>query len=316
MSAGAKELDHDALLYGSESEFVDALEPFVRDGLADDDAVMAVTTEANIAALRDALGPDAARVAFVRSEDWYQHPARTIAAYHGVLEECLSTGADHVRVIGEVRFGDREEQQREWIRYEAALNHAFADERAWIVCPYDVRALPAWIVGHAARTHSHLMRHGQRAASADYTDPRRTLAYLASPAPRLATPPLAELEVEEDLRPARRALRRFAGSIGMARKDAEQLALAVNEALTNALTHGEPPVRLRVYQDRRSLVCEVEDAGAAMTDLLAGYAPPGVASPPEHGMGLWLARQLCDHVAVHPGSDRTTIRLSKGLDDG
>lgn len=315
MTSAAPALRHDALLYSGEAEFVDALAPFARDGLSAGEAVIAVTSEANVAALRDALGAEASRVVFVDSAQWYRHPARTIAGYHDTLNECLAAGAEQVRVIGEVAFGEREDQQREWLRYEAALNHAFVHEAAWIVCPYDVRALPTWVVGHAGRTHPHLLRRGERTPSGDYTDPQHTLAYLASPNPPPARSPVAELTVDGSLLAVRQAVRRLCREIDMSHWDVEQLALAVNEAVTNALTHGEPPVRVRVYQEQQALVCEVEDAGAAMTDLLAGYSPPKAACEPESGMGLWLARQLCDHVAVLTDADRTTIRLSKSLGD-
>jgi anti-sigma regulatory factor (Ser/Thr protein kinase) len=48
-----------------------------------------------------------------------------------------------------------------------------------------------------------------------------------------------------------------------------------------------------------------------MTDPLAGYMPPG--DRPEGGMGLWLARQLCDRVEVLATDDPTVVRMTMQL---
>jgi hypothetical protein len=155
-------LRHDALLYASDREFVDTLVPFVRDGLDGDEPVITVTTPGNIGLLRRALGADASQVTFVDAADWYRHPPRTIADYHRTVDEHLAGGSARVRVIGEVRFGETEKQQAEWVRYEAALNHAFAASPAWIVCPYDLRVLPAPVLRYAPQTHRHVLHDGPR----------------------------------------------------------------------------------------------------------------------------------------------------------
>ena len=135
-------LAHDAMFYGSDREFAAALTPFVRDGLAGGDAVVAAVTVANAGVLRDALGPDAAAVTFIDRDQWYQRPASTVAGWHGLVQDATSRGHRHVRLIGEVGFGV-EERHPTWTRYESAVNRVFADAPAWIVCPYDSRALPA-----------------------------------------------------------------------------------------------------------------------------------------------------------------------------
>jgi anti-sigma regulatory factor (Ser/Thr protein kinase) len=302
-------LCHDALLYRTDAEFVDALEPFIRDGLDRGERVVAVTGETNIDLLREALGADATRVSFVDAVDWYRHPARTIAGYGQVLDD-RAAGDSPVRVIGEVQFGDTGREQHAWVRYEAALNHVFASDRAWIVCPYDVRALPSWVIDQAGATHRNLIRDGQRLPSATYTDPQHLFS--RSPA-RLPRPGdlVAAFSVDGDLAGLRASVREVAVGTGMRGVASDQLTIAVNEAVTNALRHGQPPVFLRLYRDGDVLVAEVEDAGGGMTDLLSGFVPPRTGDEPQNGMGMWLINQLCDHMDLAAGEGRTVVRLSK-----
>lgn len=62
MQNGARKsfrLEHDAFLYASDEEFVTALAPFLREGLARGEPAVAITTPDNLALLRDGLGADA-----------------------------------------------------------------------------------------------------------------------------------------------------------------------------------------------------------------------------------------------------------------
>src|SRR3982751_3750104 len=104
----SRTLAHDAMFYDSDREFASALTPFVRDGLAGDDAVVAAVTVANAGVLRDALGEDASAVSFIDRDEWYQRPASTVAGWQRLLLEANGRGHRHVRLIGEVGFGAAE----------------------------------------------------------------------------------------------------------------------------------------------------------------------------------------------------------------
>lgn len=311
-TTAAHAFEHDAFFYSSEREFVDTLEPFVRHGLAADEAVVAVTTPTNVAQLQHRLGGAAERVTFVDADEWYRSSGRTIANYHRALEERFAAGAPRVRVIGEVKFGETEAEQRDWVRYEAALNHVFAAQPTWIVCPYDLRSLPAPVLRDAVRTHRHVLHEGERYPSAAYERPAHLVPQLTTPAPTAHTPG-AELEVDGELGTAREAVRALCAGHDLDADTAEDFAVAVNEVVTNALVHGHPPVRLRVYLDGAVLHCEVSDAGGTLGDPLAGYMPPITGGEPEAGMGLWLARQLCDVVELGAADGHTIARLRKRL---
>ena len=42
----------------------------------------------------------------------------------------------------------------------------------------------------------------------------------------------------------------------------------------------------------------IHDSGHGLDDPFAGYGPAHGEDLSHGGMGLWLARQLCDHVAI------------------
>ena len=62
------------------------------------------------------------------------------------------------------------EEWREWTAYEAILNRALAAHPAWMVCPYDRRALPEHVIDGAAQTHPTVVNEGRK-TSAGYADP-------------------------------------------------------------------------------------------------------------------------------------------------
>lgn len=54
----------------------------------------------------------------------------------------------------------------------------------------------------------------------------------------------------------------------------------------------------------------VTDQGQGPRDPFAGLQ--AAAHAPNGGVGLWLANQLCDHVAAHHRTDGFTLRLISG----
>lgn len=310
MSPASAMLRHDALIYGTDGGFLDVLVPFVREGLGQDEAVVAVTSPGNIALLREALDADAEHVAFVDAAAWYSHPMRTIAGYSETLDDLFAKGAPRVRVIGEVQFGATEQHRREWARYEAALNAVFADRAAWIVCPYDERVLPPWVIETATRTHPHVWNARSRTTSGAYDGPDAAARQLPPPPP-LRGRPLADLQIGDELAAARRTIQDIGASVGLGAEAVDELALALTEALTNALVHGHPPVRLRVFHEGTALTCEITETGGGFDDPLAGFMR--ATANAEGGRGLWLLRHLCDHVEFLPRNGKTVLRLSKSL---
>jgi len=303
-------LTHDAMFYDSDREFASALTPFVRDGLAGGDAVVAAVTVANATVLRDALGPDAATVSFIDRDQWYQRPASTVAGWHGVVRDATSRGHRHVRLIGEVGFG-AEDRHPSWTRYESAINRVFADVPAWIVCPYDSRALPATVLDDARRTHPTVFAAGQP-ASAGYLSPEQFLLQVPEPLPPVAGPPLIDLRIAEEVAGARHAVRDLIAARGWAGTErGGDLMLAMSELVANGIRHGRGRRELRVWVNGGTVTCEVTDEGSGPADPLAGYRPP--AQLETGGRGLWMTQQLCDTFGIEHRDGTTVARFAIAL---
>ncbi|MDG4801890.1 ATP-binding protein [Micromonospora sp. WMMD980] len=86
--------------------------------------------------------------------------------------------------------------------------------------------------------------------------------------------------------------------------------MAVSEVVGNALRHGTPPVRLRLWSAPDRIVVAVHDRGPGPKDPYAGLLPAGDGT--EGGLGLWITHQSCDHVTHHRDADGFTIRLTAG----
>jgi len=90
--------------------------------------------------------------------------------------------------------------------------------------------------------------------------------------------------------------------------DEDAVALAVTEALTNAVRHAYPgsqgPVTLSVEQSADRLAVVVTDEGIGARSFTArGGADPGM------GLGLPLLQELCASVRVEPGSSGTAVTM-------
>ena len=154
-------LEHRALLYRDEAGFESVCGPFLADGVARSEAVMAVTTKANLDVLRSSLGKDAAKARFVESRAWYETPAATVAATRRFLDEAAAAGTPWVRILGEPLWAGRSDDEVHlWTQCEALINLTFAAAPATIMCPYDERTLDASIVRSAAATHPQMMEDG------------------------------------------------------------------------------------------------------------------------------------------------------------
>jgi anti-sigma regulatory factor (Ser/Thr protein kinase) len=307
--AGAQ-LEHDAFLYGSDEQLVTAMVPFLREGLTRGDAAAAVTTPGNLALLRDRLGADA-HVSYVEAADWYVRPAAAIAQFDAAIRELIDGGAPHLRVVGELPFGSTAGEHASWNRYEAIVNEAFKRAPLWVVCLYDTRALPEQLIEAARRTHPTLFEARRRRQSADYVEPAVLLGQIPEPGIPVAGPPRLQLRIDGDPRGWRHSLAGAVEAEALPRGRAEEFLIAVGEVVANALGHGHSLAELTLWSTNDGVVCAVHDDGPGVDDPFAGYLPPGNDDAAQ-GMGLWVARQLSDSLAIQSGADGTTVRLGIG----
>jgi anti-sigma regulatory factor (Ser/Thr protein kinase) len=306
---GGDSLTHQALLYGSEKEFLAGTVPLIQDGLDRGDPVRIVTTDRNKGWLQAALGAEARHVVFSESSQWYRHPVRALAEVHRTVRSATRVG-QRLRLIGEPWWTARTAlQSTEWARYESLVNAALDWANTALVCTYDTRVVDPDVVAKVARTHPELVINGGARPSPSYVDPVVFCAECdRSPPVELPPPALCHRFDGVDQLVTLRALVTFyATEAGATPQAVEQLAQAVNQVATNAIEHGGGSGVLRFWASPRTLVCEVSDTGTGLCDPLAGRLPSGRSTA--RGRRLWLARQLCDLLEVRSDPAGTTVRL-------
>lgn len=114
--------------------------------------------------------------------------------------------------------------------------------------------------------------------------------------------------VVDDLAVVRQRVRECARLHGIDAGRTARFVLAVNEIVTNAISHGVPPATVTIAATDDAFRVAVHDQGAGVLPNRGGTAPPPVEQ--DHGRGLWLADRLCDRVDVHTAPSRTTVTLT------
>lgn len=307
-SSATPSFRHDVLFYDTATELAAVAVPFLLEGLAaGDGAVIAVGPEA-AEVLRDAVGNHPLVLMLEQHALYRTRTPTAITTFRG-LGERASPGR-WVRVVGEVDFGTTAADWHEWQRYEAVINSAFATSPLWGLCVMST-ALPEPLLSTARHTHTHVRSEAGRAANADYIDPATYLATLPVPdVPLERTPPTLSADDVTDFVALRRSVRTQLGAVDGPPDLIEDFLLAADEMLSNAFRHGRSPVGLRLWTAPGALVCTISDAGAGRIDPFAGYGPAHGEDLSAGGMGLWLARQLCDHVVIRSDEHGSSVRLT------
>src|SRR5205809_6584763 len=176
MNSDDTALRHNALVYESTDEYLARAVPFLKAGIEAGEGSVVAHTKPGLAMMREALGPDAARVTFVDVSAAYTRPARTLAAYHKVYVEQLRK-TPTLRAVADVQFGPDPNEWDLWTGYEAVFNRSFGHLPAWLLCSYAANGTPdpitegVWQPHHDAVTeaswkrrdryedHAHLMPH-------------------------------------------------------------------------------------------------------------------------------------------------------------
>jgi hypothetical protein len=304
MSVGDHEMRHDLLVYHSDDVFATYVGLFVEEGLEAGQPVVVVTDPVRRAVLMDTLSAaDAAGVTFMDRDRIYTRPEAALARYDTEVRVPLRKGARAVRVYGELPVWKEPGQWESWLRYEAVVDRAFAEQPVWITCGYDARVVPYDVVENAWRTHREVHSHGWQ-ENPHYEPPADVLRSLATP--RVELPGLHSLPLAEDERAFRRLLTRELAADGMDADKAADLLEAAAAVLANAETHGRGLRGLRAGRVGERFVCEIADGGPGLDDPLAGYVPPRRRRDPT---GLWNARQLTKQLDLLSSDSGLTVRL-------
>lgn len=295
---------HEAIRFGSDEELLTVVVPFLLDGIAAGEPTVVSLGEANTALIRDALGDDVP-VLYQSGGDTYARPAGAIRAYRDLFAEFTSNGAHQIRVVGELPPAALGATWDWWARYESAINDAYDEFPLWTLCAYDDRITPPEVMADVARTHPHFAGR-----PVDYVEPDEFLRHTRRPAPDPLqhTPPAVELT---DPIPAqvRAVLTQVTDGV-LTPEAVGDLRIALTETVTNALSHGTPPIVVRIWRGADRVVATVTDQGKGPADPFAGLRAAPHA--PIGGLGLWLTHQLCDHVAMSVDDDGFTVRMISG----
>jgi anti-sigma regulatory factor (Ser/Thr protein kinase) len=126
----------------------------------------------------------------------------------------------------------------------------------------------------------------------------------------------------ESLYQLRASVAAHATRAGLPPRRADDLVIAVHELAANVVRHGSGHGRLRIWQHREVLHCQITDEGppqagaepAAETDPGSGSVAATPADVPpwrvEPGHGLWLVHRLADRTSLHPGPRGTAVTIS------
>ena len=235
MTCDGHALRHNALVYGSAEEYVARAVAFLREGLAAGEGAIVANTRPGLAALREALGPDAGAVTFVDVGAAYTRPARTLAAYHAVYAGQLQK-TPSLRAVADVQFGPDPGEWDLWTGYEAVFNRSFAHLPAWVLCTYDLNGLPDPVLEGVWRTHPEVIDEDAWHASARFEDADALLRRIA-PEPR-PLPRLRPIPFGDDVQAFRERLAAEAVRDGVRDARVLDLLLAATELATNAIGFG------------------------------------------------------------------------------
>jgi transcriptional regulator with XRE-family HTH domain len=165
-------LNHRLVIYGSDDEYIASSIPFILEGIARGDCVLAVTPQRHAGLLREALGSGARQVEFRDAVAWYRSLASAASGYRTYVAEQFERGAPWIRIIGEpVLTGQSDGELAQWFRYESLINVSFASSPTTVVCTYDTRTLPERLIDDARRTHPQISASGDVIASPAYRGP-------------------------------------------------------------------------------------------------------------------------------------------------
>lgn len=299
---------HAALLYRSEREYLDAVVPFILDGLRADQPVLVALPTGNLALVKAALdkaavNKAAVNVAMVDLGQAGRNPGRVLA-----LEADFAAAhpGRAVRMVGEVLWpGRSSDEYPACVVHEALVNTAFAGQPAIGLCPFDVGRLAEPALLDALLTHPLLWQDGS-AQRNDHYAPGAALTRHNQPLAGNPTGASYTVTRLADLAAARSFASRYASWLGVPAESVAKLQLIVTELATNSLQHANSSCRLAFWRRDGRLVCEARDTGR-LVDPLAGRLP--AKSGDGTGRGLFLVHALADLVRHHSTANGTTIQV-------
>jgi anti-sigma regulatory factor (Ser/Thr protein kinase) len=310
---------HSALIVECGQSVRKVLVPAVRQSLEEDGEVFVAVSAATADGLRAELGAVADTLEWGDTAGLYQRMGFAYEGFRRFLAAAHDAGR-RVHVFAEPDLGPvtgnaaADDRVSAYLAYEAMCNETYAAYGCPVNCLWDARRYPAPVIETVRAVHDHELRADGGQPSAGYVGPRD---FLADRDRRPLAPPDAvdwelALKAVDDLPTLRGQLRDWARARGFDPAATSDVILAVNEIVTNGLTHGAPPVTVRAWSHRDThhddtLIVQVDDRGGKPLPSLGGYQPPDEKQ--DRTRGLWLARQLADVVRTYTADGTTAVRL-------
>jgi hypothetical protein len=295
------------LLYVGTAGFLDAVVPFVRDGLIRREPVMVAVAEPRLGSLRSALGrEDAGRVVFADMAQLGHNPALIIPAWRD-FTDLHSRAGIAIRGVGEPIWATRRpEEIVEAQLHEALLNMAVPpDVPLWLLCPYDTAALGRQVLAEAHRSHPVILESDIYRGSTEYGGAAHVDEIFGEARPdpgaaptTIAFGPHRHQHVDHILRAAT--------TWGFPAHRAVKLAAAIDE-IASAADRDTGWVRIRLWPEPAGLICEVIDPGTVDDPMIGRRAAMGANGSRDRA--IRLANELCDLVQVRSCSAGATIRV-------
>jgi anti-sigma regulatory factor (Ser/Thr protein kinase) len=302
-------LVHEALLYRGEDELAGGVGAFIGEAAAAGEPVLLALPGEHLRRFHE-LPDDAPGLVYQDMREAGRNPNRLLSVMESWIadqEAGVPGGPGRVRIVSEPVWPGRPyPEAAECLRHEALVNEVLADAPATILCPYDAANLDAETLAGAELTHPTIREAGRRRPSLAYPG----LAGMDLDVIWPLEPPAEDVRAHE-LGSSLRELRRTVAAdplVGALRPDRRSdLVLAVNEAATNAVRHGDGGCSARIWHDGRGLVAEISSESGGADRLVGRRGRPDPAA--RSGRGLWLINQVCDLVEMRSGEDGTTLRL-------
>ena len=303
-ASGFANYRHEAVFYSGDDGFLNATVPFILDGLAAGEPVMVAVIEPRIRLLRDALGADAGRVAFVDMALLGANPACIIPAWSDFV--ALSANGQPIRGIGEpIWAGRRDVEISECHLHEALLNLAVpADTPLRLLCPYDKAALGDRVIDQARHTHPVILDAEKCRDSLEYGGTSHVRRLFAG---SLTEPEAPDLDFRFDSDSVQRVADLVvtqASAAGLPTARAGRLATVLGDLATTGSGNG----RLRCWQDGSSLVCDLRMPGVA--EPMIGRH---LVSSDRRDLAVRRANRECDLVQVRSGVGGMATRVHTWL---
>jgi anti-sigma regulatory factor (Ser/Thr protein kinase) len=312
ITAGSNGYVHEAIIYGSDDEFVGVVVPRL-DAAADARIpVLAALDEHEAGLVRSAVR-DTSALTFLPPLTPSERPPNVIKGLLALVPELIAGGARQVQVVQTVPHPGLGAPWYGWCRYEAAVNELLDELPLWGMCLYDRRITPAQVLHDVEQTHPRITTpDGTRWRNDHYLSPS---VFLRSRPQAPADPLEVEPPARELLDPlpaaGRRAVRELAPGHDLSEDDIDRLVLATSEAITNAIVHGRRPVIMRAWAGPRRMVVTVMDHGPGPDDPYVGLVPQSSPAHGRGGLGLWIVDQLVAALYSR-SSDGFTVRLVVG----